>query len=233
MKCRYQLAGGLRHSNNKDSYPRWDSFTKLISSKAGSHPWIILPSSSCPDWAGWARVLSWLLWQPDRSAPINIHIIGKQGGWWSVMSGCSCRPRARVSSPCTDRELRYFGEVESMLCHWGAQQQQQQQQSPTPARPTLSMLHPDALSSAHSGVTWIYTHLPSIAFTRPSEWLPRIVGASQCLSRGREARPKCHRRYNLSCGCAVTVLPPVAPQVCEIHDSSLCFLFLERISSAS
>lgn len=82
MKCRYQLAGGLRHSNNKDSYPRWDSFTKLISSKAGSHPWIILPSSSCPDWAGWARVPSWLLWQPDRSAPINIHIIGKQGGWW-------------------------------------------------------------------------------------------------------------------------------------------------------
>lgn len=54
-------------------------------------------------------------------------------------------------------------------------------------------------------------------------------------NRGREARPKCQIRYNLSCGCAVTVLPPVAPQLYEIYDSSLCFygLSLERISSPS
>ena len=74
---------------------------------------------------------------------------------------------------------------------------------------------------------------PSPSHGRRSDCHVLLVGASQCLSRGREARPKCHRRYNLSCGCAVTVLPPVAPQVCEIHDSSLCFLSLERISSAS
>lgn len=64
---------------------------------------------------------------------------------------------------------------------------------------------------------------------------PRIVDASQCLNRWREARPKCHIRYDLSCGCAVTVLPPVVLQVYAIHDSSLCFhgLSLERISCPS
>lgn len=86
------------------------------------------------------------------------------------------------------------------------------------------------------GVTWIYMHLPFIAFTLTVGLKrPRIVDASQCANRGREARPKCQIRYNLSCGCAVTVLPPVAPQVYEIYDSSLCFYgsSLERISSPS
>lgn len=51
---------------------------------------------------------------------------------------------------------------------------------------------------------------------------PRIGNASRCLHPGSEARPKCQIRYELSCGCAVAVLPPaVLLQVRAIHDSSV------------
>lgn len=50
-----------------------------------------------------------------------------------------------------------------------------------------------------------------------------VVDASKCLNQGSETRPKYQIGSSLSCGCAVTVLPQVAPEVCEVYDSSLRF----------
>lgn len=164
---------------------------------------------------------------------LNVHVIRKQEADGSVMSAlfeCSCQQRACISSsPCTDR------------AHWGGGDH------------ALSLRSSAAAAFSHSGTSnaqhaaswcalvctlWGYLDLHVFLVYRFYMTVrlkqKRIVDASQCLIRGREARPKCQIRYNLSCGCAVTVLPPV-PQVYEIHDSSLCFhgLSLERISSPS
>lgn len=174
---------------------------------------------------------------------INIHAIREREADVSVMSAlfeCRCQLRACVSSPCTDRKLRYFGEVEIMLCHWGAQQQH----SPTPARPTLSMLHPDALSSARCalpGFTCI-SRLPLLhdrrieAATyrwRISMFEPGERGTSQVSNKIRPVlrmRRHCFAFSGTPSVCDSWFIPVLSRAILRAH--FLSFFKMERFQSS-